>query len=338
VMLERGSAVALSSDSELRAQNPVNEQSRHLIDSEILDMLQTFPTVTLSSDSLEAWRTSHPLAESGPDMGVDLSVHSAEGPEGAPDVEVRVYRPSQLAPKAGCIFHIHGGGFISGDAASLEQADRTMSHDLHCIVATVNYRLAPETSFPGNIEDCYAALSWLFRCAPQLGVDCNRIGLLGRSAGGGLAAALALLVRDRGRFHLAFQHLIYPMLDDRTCVLHDPNPFTGEFIWTRQNNHFGWSALLGRAPGLDGISPYAAPARAPVLEGLPATFISTATLDLFLEEDIEYARRLMRAGVPTELHVYPGAFHGFDLHPTAKISCAARRDSLAALARLLRTS
>lgn len=159
---------------------------------------------------------------------------------------------------------------------------------------------------------------------------------MGESAGGGLAAALALLARDRGDYALAFQHLIYPMIDDRTCVSDDPNPVTGEFIWTRHNNHFGWSALLGEAPGGPDISPYAAAARAKDLAGLPATFISTPTLDLFVDEDIAYARRLMRAGVPVELHVYPGGFHGFDYAPdSSRLAANARRDSRAALRRAL---
>jgi triacylglycerol lipase len=126
------------------------------------------------------------------------------------------------------------------------------------------------------------------------------------------------------------------MLDDRTCVAADPHPHAGEYIWTPHNNHFGWSCLLGQEPGSDGISPYAAPARAESLAGLPRTFISTGSLDLFLEEDLEYARRLMRAAVPVEFHVYPGGFHAFDLAPDAEISKSARRDSRAALARALR--
>ena len=158
---------------------------------------------------------------------------------------------------------------------------------------------------------------------------------MGESAGGGLAAALALLARDRGEMNLTFQHLIYPMLDDRTCVAPDTDPFTGEFVWTLKSNCFGWSALLGTPPGPKGVSPYAAPAREQDLTRLPRTFIAAAALDLLLEENLDYGRRLLRAGVPVELHVYPGAFHGFDLHPSARIARTARRDSLAALAHFL---
>ena len=157
---------------------------------------------------------------------------------------------------------------------------------------------------------------------------------MGESAGGGLAAALALLARDRGEYSIAFQHLIYPMLDDRTGT-ETPHPYAGEYLWTPANNMFGWSALLSVAPGSAGVSPYAAAARAADLAGLPPAFIATGALDLFVEEDIEYARRLIRAGVPVELHVYPGAFHGFDLSPDARVAQEARRISVAALRRAL---
>jgi len=150
------------------------------------------------------------------------------------------------------------------------------------------------------------------------------------------AAGLALLARDRGQYQLAFQHLIAPMLDDRTCTTRDPNPFTGQFIWTPESNEFGWTSLLGGPPGSPNVSPYAAAARATDVSGLPRTFICMGALDLFLEEDLEYAHRLMRAGVPVELHVYPGAFHAFDIHATAQVAQAARRDSRAALRRVLR--
>ena len=212
---------------------------------------------------------------------------------------------------------------------------RGLTHNLQCVIVSADYRLAPETSFPGNVEDAYAALAWAATKGAGHGIDPACIGVMGESAGGGLAAALALLARDRGEHRLAFQHLIYPMLDDRTCVLADPHPYAGEFIWTTASNHFGWKALLGQEPGAPDISPYAAPARAEDLAGLPPTYIGTAALDLFVEENLDYARRLLRAGVPLELHVYPGAFHAFNIVPGAKVAAAARRDSLEALRRSL---
>jgi triacylglycerol lipase len=166
-----------------------------------------------------------------------------------------------------------------------------------------------------------------------LGVDRERVAIGGTSAGGGLAAALALRARDRAELQVAFQVLLVPMLDDRTAAAADPHPFTGEFIWTPANNLFGWTALLGRAPGGEGVSPYAAPARAESLAGLPPAYISTGAIDLCLEEDMEYGRRLMRAGVPTELHGYPGAYHGFSRAADARVAKAYTRDYIHALQR-----
>jgi triacylglycerol lipase len=142
-----------------------------------------------------------------------------------------------------------------------------------------------------------------------------------------------LLARDRAEVPLAFQLLRVPMLDDRTAVTTDPHPYTGEFTWTAENNYFGWTSLLGEPPGGPDVSPYASPARAESLAGLPPAFISTGALDLFVEEDMEYARRLIRAGVPTELHVYPGAYHGFTRAASARVTLAARRDYVQALKR-----
>lgn len=315
--------------------------TQHLVDPELLDLLEAFPTVRLTLEELPALRAAErelPLGEppaSAIVEAIDLRRHTIPGPAGAPELEIAVYAPRAAGEPRPCIFHIHGGGYVGGCSEVLEPIHRPLAYQLDCVITSVDYRLAPETPFPGGIEDCYAALGWVFAHAAKLGIDPGRIGIMGESAGGGLAAALALLARDRGEHRLSFQHLIYPMLDDRTCVAETPNPVTGEFIWTRHNNHFGWRALLGHEPGGAGVSPYAAPARATDLAGLPPAFISTPTLDLFLDEDLDYARRLARAGVAVELHVYPGGYHGFDLHPTARLARRARRDSVAALRRNL---
>lgn len=311
--------------------------SRHLVDPQLLPMLEAFPTVAITTEMLPAMRARPPWFPVSPDdiARTDLAVRKVPGPDGAPEVEVWIYRPRDAVGPLPCIFHIHGGGYVAGDAAQNEGGHRPLAASLGCCIVSVNYRMAPETPHPGPVEDCYAALAWLFANAGDLQIDPARVGIMGESAGGGLAAALALLVRDRGQYRLIFQHLIYPMLDDRTCVTADPHPFVGEYIWTAHNNHFGWSSLLGHAPGLEGVSPYAAPARAEDLSGLPPTFISTGSLDLFLEEDLEYARRLLRAGVPVELHVYPGGFHAFNVAPGVTIAAMARRDSADALARAL---
>lgn len=308
----------------------------HLVDPELRPLLDAWPTATLSHDNLAELRARErdmPLPPVTPNA-VTREERHVPGPEGAPEIGLLIYTPEGSGPFP-CLYHIHGGGYVGGSAAPLEFMHRPLAEELGCVIVSVSYRLAPETAFPGNIEDCYAGLAWTFAHAAELRIDLSRIGVTGESAGGGLAAALALLVRDRGALQLAFQLLTYPMIDDRTGTEGEPHPHTGEFIWTPHNNRFGWAALLGHEPGGEGVSPYAAAARAESLAGLPPTFIMTGALDLFLEEDVDYARRLVRAGVPTELHVYPGAFHGFDIMPGASIAERARADRVAAFRRAL---
>lgn len=308
-----------------------------LVDAELRPMLDAMPTVSLNAALLPLVRQRPAWVEVNPAdrARTEVEERHVPGPEGAPDVGIRIYRPRDADGILPGIFHIHGGGFVAGSALGLEGVHLPMAARLCCCIVSVDYRLAPEAPFPAAIEDCYAALTWMVANSATLGVDPSRIGVMGESAGGGLAAALALLVRDRAEYTLAFQHLIYPMLDDRTCVAVDPHPHTGQFIWNADSNRFGWTSLLGHEPGKEGVSCYAAPARAPDLGGLPPTFIATGSLDLFLEEDIDYARRLSRAGVAVELHVYPGAFHAFNAWPTARVAEAARTDSLRALERAL---
>lgn len=311
--------------------------SRRLVDPQLIPLLDLLPPLELSAETLAAARASSmrlPVDQAFVEL-VEMTAHHVPGPPGAPDVKVLVYRPKAAKGDLPCIFHTHGGGYIGGAATDLEGLHRPMAAELGCCIVATDYRLAPETRHPGPIEDAYAALRWLHENAAAMGIRSDRIGIMGESAGGGLAAAVALMARDQGTCPLAFQHLIYPMLDDRTCVIAEPHPYAGEFLWTAHNNAFAWGALLGVEPGSKDVSPYAAPARAETLAGLPATYVATGALDLFLEEDIEYARRLMRDGVPVELHVYPGAFHAFDIAPGAAVAAQARRDSLAALARAL---
>ncbi len=312
--------------------------SRHLVDPDLFGLLELWPETEFTLQTLATIRASSlpipidPTAEAL----VELETRWIPGPPGSPPVDVAIYTPRQRSshPRP-CIFHMHGGGYVVGSAAASDATLRPKPAALDCVVVSVEHRLAPETPFPGAIEDCYAALSWLFAHADELGIDTRRIGVMGESAGGGLAAALALLTRDRGEWPLAFQHLVYPMLDDRTCTRKQPHLYTGEFLWTAEKNAFGWSCLLGTAPGGADVSPYAAAARATDLSGLPPTFICTGALDLFLEEDLEYARRLTHVGVPVELHVYPGAYHAFDIDPNAEVAINARRDRISALKRAL---
>jgi len=204
----------------------------------------------------------------------------------------------------------------------IEQDDRLMKQlvkRVGCVAVSVDYRLPPEHPFPAPVEDCYAGLQWLFAHAGDLGVDPSRIAIGGASAGGGLAAGLALLTRDRGEVQVAFQLLIYPMIDDRN-ITPASYAITDPRVWHRESNRLGWKAYLGRDGGGDDVSPYAA-ARATDLTNLPSAYIPVGALDLFIDENIEYAQHLIQAGVPTELHVYPGAFHGFDVFaPSAAVS------------------
>ncbi len=207
-----------------------------------------------------------------------------------------------------------------------------LKHD--CLVVTVDYRLAPETRFPGALEDNYAALRWLHEHAEELGVDRKRIAVMGESAGGGHAAALAIAARDRGEFPICQQILIYPMLDDRTGSSRQPAPWIGTFIWNRAANRFGWSSLLGVPAGSAKVPEGAVPARIGDLSGLPPAFIGVGSIDLFIDEDIDYARRLIDAGVATELRVVPGGYHGFDeLAPAAPASVRFAEARDAAIAR-----
>ncbi len=260
---------------------------------------------------------------------------SIPGPKGAPDVTVRIYRPEKQTGPLPSLLWIHGGGYMLGE---IDQEDLTAKQFVlaaGCIVVSVEYRLAPEHPYPAPLEDCYAALKWLSAHADELGVNRSRIAIGGASAGGGLTAGLALLARDRAEVKVMYQLLIYPMINDcNIAPASDALPDT--LFWTRENNLMGWRSYLGCEPGGKGISYLAAAFRATKLEGLPAAYIAVGDIDLFAEEDVDYARRLIAAGVPTELHVYPGGCHAFDmLVPNADISKRFTADIQRALKRAL---
>ena len=215
---------------------------------------------------------------------------------------VRLFRPAGVTAPTPALLWIHGGGYVLGSPAQDDALCRRFANTLGATVAAVKYRLAPQNPYPAGLEDCYSALQWL---AGLPAVDPTRVAVAGASAGGGMAAAVALRARDRGEIPLAAQILVYPMLDDRSVgpELHDP----GHRLWTQGSNRFGWSAYLGGAdPAV------AVPARQTDLSGLPPTWIGVGTLDLFHDEDVAYAHRLQDAGVPCKLKIVDGAFHGFD--------------------------
>ena len=217
------------------------------------------------------------------------------------------------------LYYVHGGGMILGSLRLYGGLIREYVSASGVPALAVEYRLAPEHPYPTPVQDCYAGLAWFADHAGELGVDGARIAIMGDSAGGGLAAAAALLARDRGGPALARQILVYPMLDDRTTV---PDPALEPFVtWTYDDNLTGWGALLGTHAGTDGVSAYAAPARATDLSGLPATYIDVGELDIFRDEDIEFARRLAATATSVEVHVHPGVPHSFERYvPSADVS------------------
>jgi acetyl esterase/lipase len=278
-------------------------------------------------------RAERALRRVAPDLGGVQIVHGADVDGGA--WSVRVHRPLEPAsgPRA-ALLSIHGGGFVMGRAAQDDGYCRTLARGLGIVVASVDYRLAPEHPFPAPLEDCYSALAWLMS---QDEVDADRVAIGGMSAGGGLAAGLAILARDRGELRPALQLLSYPMLDDRT-VLRDVDE-SDLRIWGNRNNRYGWRSYLGAEPGSEGLSAPAVPARCEDLTGLPPTWIGVGTHDLFVAEDLEYAERLRAAGVPCEVDVVDGAFHGFDrLAMRAPVSREFWLDQARALVRTLAPS
>jgi len=233
------------------------------------------------------------------------------GPRGAPDLSVRVYDPPRRGVRRACMVFFHGGGFVAGDLDTEDVRCVRVARDADSVVVSVDYRLAPEHPYPAALEDCYAALVWSRSEAAALDVDPARIGVGGGSAGGTLAAAVALLARDRDGPALAFQLLVCPMLDDRLTTA--SSRFVGTPLVDGESLAYIWRSYLG--DDRSEVAPYAAPARAENLAGLPPTYLMTAELDPLRDEGIEYATRLLRAGVSVELHQFSGAFHAFDLLP-----------------------
>ena len=254
--------------------------------------------------------------EVAPNPRVASEDRTVPGPDGAPDLKVRIYRPVESAGQLPGIYFIHGGGMILGDIEGEDAAATKLCDEVGAVVVSVEYRLAPEHPHPAPVEDCYAGLTWTAKNAAELGIDADRLAIFGASAGGGLTLATALVARDRGGPQVRFLMPIYPMIDDRneTPSSHE---ITDIGIWDRAGNLEAWAWYLGGKEADE----YAAPSRAEDVSGLPPTFIDVGTVDLFRDEDIAFAQRLMQAGVPTELHVYPGSYHASETFaPDAALS------------------
>lgn len=249
------------------------------------------------------------------------------GPDGDPDVAVRIYRPANTSGTLPGIYYIHGGGMVLGTIAGEDANSTLLCAEVGAVVVSVEYRLAPEHPHPAPVEDCYAGLVWMADNAAELGIDPDRLAVYGGSAGGGLALGVALLARDRKGPALRFMMPIYPMIDD-TNTTPSSQEITDVGIWDRSGNVEAWSWYLGGKPA----DQYAAPTRAADLTGLPPAFIDVGTVDLFRDEDIAFAQRLMQAGIPCELHLNPGSYHASETFaPDAALSrriWAMRTDAL----------
>jgi acetyl esterase/lipase len=282
-----------------------------LVDPELLPVLKQFPAFELTAEMVGKFRQlpgMPPLPAPAP-QPVERHI---PGPPGAPDVRLWIVDPAPSEKDKPVLLHMHGGGFVMTGPMWMPEL-QTIATDCHCVVVSVDYRLAPETHWQGSLEDNYAALKWLHAHADELGIDRSRIAVGGESAGGGHAANLSIHARDRNEVPIVFQLLIYPQLDDRTGSARPTPPAIGQFMWTASANRFAWSSLLGVPAGSPGVPADAVPARVASVAGLPPAWIGVGSIDLFVEEDMEYARRFVHAGVATELLVVRGAFHGFDL-------------------------
>lgn len=275
------------------------------------------PNVELSDEMLPHIR-AHMAALTPPLDANDNSVKMQEllidshcGPH---QIRVLIYRHGNAEDDCPALLEIHGGGHILGSADMGDSSNRALARMIEGVVVSVDYRLAPETPYPGPIEDCYSALLWLYSQSKQLHIDPQRLGVIGTSAGGGLAASLCLMARDKGVVPLAFQGLLMPMLDNLSVARHEASPpaHVGQHVWTAQNNRYCWRAMLGHIPNDEKVPCYAAAARASDLSGLPPTYIGIGSLDLFAEETLTYTQRLIEAGVPVDCHVFASAPHGYN--------------------------
>lgn len=251
--------------------------------------------------------------------GVRIEDRQIPGRKGDPAIPIRIYWPEQRSAPA-AVYNVHGGGFIAGDLETEHAFNVALSRELGIVVVSVDYRLAPETPFPGGLEDVYSGLAWTAAHADELGIDPQRIAIQGTSAGGGLCAALALLARDRGGPAIAFQFLSVPELDDR-LITASMTDFVDTPLWSRPRAVVSWDCYLGPGrAGTDDVPIYAAPARATDLAGLPSAYVSVMHFDPLRDEGVAYALAMLAAGVSVELHLFPGTFHGSMLIQDAAIS------------------
>jgi acetyl esterase/lipase len=281
-----------------------------ILDQEIVPLLEQAPSFELSAEALPAMREARARSWRAVELSDDVQ-RSDHVISDDPYVVVRVHRPKSTNDTLPCVYAMHGGGYILGTYDMEDERFDRWVPSFPCVGVSVEYRLAPETHYPGPLDDCYAGLRWTYEHADDIGAKRDRIGIAGSSAGGGLAAGLALLARDRGEVPIAFQLLECPMIDDRQTT--PSSCIDGLPIWSREATQFGWKSYLGDLYGAADLSSYAAAARADDLTGLPPALVIVGGADGFRDENIQYAVRLNQSGVPTELHVLPGAPHGVQM-------------------------
>lgn len=298
----------------------------------VLDAMAADPQPPLTRESIPHTRggaaTAFPgTAEVIGDLAIDAEDRVIPGPAGAPDLEVTILTPR--GHDAGkhplpVLYNIHGGGMIVGHRSWETGRLVQLVDELGVIAVNVEYRLAPEDPYPAGVEDCYAGLVWLAAHATELGADPDRIVVMGGSAGGGFAAAVSLLARDRGGPALAGQLLLCPMIDNTNTTVSSLQ-YAGIGTWTRETNLLAWECVLGEELAFSHDAPaYAAPSRATDLSGLPHAYIEVGAAEPFRDEDVEYASRIWAVGGAAELHVWSGGFHGFDMYaPTSELTRAA---------------
>ncbi|WP_433620380.1 alpha/beta hydrolase [Paenibacillus cellulositrophicus] len=319
--------------------NEQKSRSRHLVDPEIISVLDLFPTSDLTGATLMESRENQ--AKMIPQMDVTqlfpVTWEERAVPSyfGGPDIRIEIIKPRELKyDKMPLYYSIHGGGMVMGSTVGDRSANAALAaqHGFCCV--SVDYRLAPEHIQPSQLQDCYSGLKWCVEHAEELGIDSQKVAVGGSSAGAGLSAGLALYIRDQKEFDIHHLRLRSPMLDDRTSISSD-HPYAGEFVWTNRSNYFGWKSVLGHEPGQEGTSEYYVPARAKSLAGLPPTYISIGSVDLFLDEAILFAKQLAFDGVLVELHVYPGYHHLAPAFPNAHYSQEGAKSSEYALLKAL---
>lgn len=319
--------------------NETTSRSRHLIDPEIIRAIDLFPISDLTESTLAEARNSQAQMLPQTDVTQLFPVTFAEimvpSGFGGPDVRLEIIKPlNPRYEKMPLYYSIHGGGMVVGSPAvdRISNAALSAQHGFCCVA--VQYRLAPEFIQPSQLQDCYSGFKWIMEHAEELGIDAQKAAVGGTSAGAGLAAGLALYIRDRKEFAIQHLRLLRPMLDDRTSTRPE-HPYTGEFVWNRASNYFGWKSVLGREPGQAEVSEYYVPARARSLAGLPPTYMNIGTVDLFIDETLLFAKQLVLDGVPAELHVYPGYHHLSPMFPDAHFSREGTKSSERALLKAL---